>query len=84
VQEEYGSFDRYQWQFVDGRPLQNRFAGKGQIPARTRESDAFSKDLKKRGFSFVGSTIMYAHMQAVGMVDDHLVSCFRHRSSRRR
>jgi DNA-3-methyladenine glycosylase I len=78
VQEEHGSFDRYQWQFVDGRPLQNRFTGKGQIPARTRESDAFSKDLKKRGFSFVGSTIIYAHMQAVGMVNDHVVDCFRH------
>ncbi|HEY4159084.1 MAG TPA: DNA-3-methyladenine glycosylase I [Polyangiaceae bacterium] len=78
VQEEIGSFDRYQWQFVEGRPIQNRFAGKGQIPARTAESDAFSKDLKRRGFSFVGSTIMYAHMQAVGMVNDHVTSCFRH------
>lgn len=78
VQDEFGSFDAYQWRFVGGRPLQNRRRSLGDIPARTAESDAFSKDLKRRGFSFVGSTIMYAHMQAVGMVNDHLVSCFRH------
>ncbi|HWA84024.1 MAG TPA: DNA-3-methyladenine glycosylase I [Fimbriimonadaceae bacterium] len=78
VQEEFGSFDKYIWGFVDGRPIVNRFDGDGQIPARTDLSDLISKDLKKRGFSFVGSTIVYAHMQATGMVNDHLVSCFRH------
>jgi DNA-3-methyladenine glycosylase I len=78
VQEEHGSFSRYQWQFVGGQPVVHRFLGKGQIPARTAESDAFSKALKKRGFSFVGSTILYAHMQAVGMVNDHVTGCFRH------
>ena len=79
LQEELGSFDAYQWKFVDGRPRHNRFRSIKEVPARTPESDAFSKDLKKRGFTFVGSTIMYAHMQAVGMVNDHLVDCFRHR-----
>jgi DNA-3-methyladenine glycosylase I len=79
VQEEFGSFDAYQWRFVAGRPIQNRRRAIGEIPARTDESDAMSKDLKRRGFSFVGSTIIYAHMQAVGMVNDHVVSCFRHR-----
>jgi len=79
VQETFGSFDAYCWQFVDGRPRQNRWKTMGQIPAATRESDAFSRDLKRRGFSFVGSTIIYAHMQAVGMVNDHLVDCFRYR-----
>jgi DNA-3-methyladenine glycosylase I len=79
VQAEFGSFDRYQWQFVDGRPIVNQRKSLSDIPARTPESDAFSKDLKRRGFSFVGSTIIYAHMQAVGMVNDHIVSCFRHR-----
>jgi DNA-3-methyladenine glycosylase I len=77
VQEEFGSFDAYQWRFVDGRPLQNRIETLKELPARTAVSDAFSKDLKRRGFSFVGSTIMYAHMQAVGMVNDHVVGCFR-------
>ena len=77
VQEEFGSFSDYQWRFVDGKPIQNKWSKK--IPATTKESDAFSKDLKQRGFSFVGSTIMYAHMQAVGMVNDHLVTCFRHK-----
>jgi DNA-3-methyladenine glycosylase I len=78
IAEKFGSFDRYLWQFVEGRPLQNRW-GRGQdIPARTGESDALSKDLKKRGFKFVGSTICYAFMQAVGMVNDHLTTCFRH------
>lgn len=77
VQEELGSFSAYQWQFVDGKPLQNRPESMKQIPARTAVSDAFSKDLKKRGFNFVGSTIMYAHMQAVGMVNDHVDACFR-------
>ncbi len=77
LQEELGSFSDYQWGFVDGRPLQNRHATMKQIPARTAISDAFSKDLKRRGFSFVGSTIIYAHMQAVGMVNDHIVDCWR-------
>lgn len=78
VQEEHGTFSDYQWAFVGGKPLQNRRESLKQIPARTPESDAFSKDLKKRGFTFVGSTIIYAHMQAVGMVNDHVVDCFRH------
>ena len=79
VQAELGSFDAYQWRFVDGRPLQNRWRAIREIPAHTVQSDAMSRDLKSRGFSFVGSTIIYAHMQAVGMVNDHLVDCFRHR-----
>jgi DNA-3-methyladenine glycosylase I len=79
VQAEFGSFDAYQWRFVDGRPIQNRRRAVGDIPARTAQSDAMSKDLKSRGFTFVGSTIIYAHMQAVGMVNDHVVDCFRHR-----
>jgi len=78
VQEEFGSFDDYIWQFVDGRTIRNRWQTMKQIPVTTAESDALSKDLKKRGFKFVGSTIMYAHMQAVGMVNDHVVSCFRY------
>jgi len=78
VQQEFGSFDGYIWQFVGGKPLVNaRHMGKG-IPARTRESDAMSKDLKKRGFNFVGSTICYAFMQAMGLVNDHAVECFRY------
>jgi DNA-3-methyladenine glycosylase I len=80
VQEEFGSFAAYQWRFVEGRPRQNRFATMKEIPARTDISDAFSRDLKQRGFSFVGSTIVYAHMQAVGMVNDHLMTCMRHRA----
>jgi DNA-3-methyladenine glycosylase I len=79
VQEEFGSFDKYQWGFVDGKPLVNRFASMKQIPPRTPLSDKLSKDLKQRGFSFVGSTIIYAHMQAVGMVNDHVLACFRQR-----
>ena len=79
VQQEFGSFDVYCWQFVGGKPKQNRWRTPKQIPATSPESDAFSKDLKRRGFAFVGSTIVYAHMQAVGMVNDHLVSCFRYR-----
>ncbi len=79
VQAEFGSFDAYLWRFVDGRPRQNRWRGDGDIPAATPESEAFSKDLRQRGFSFVGPTIMYAHMQAVGMVNDHVTGCFRHR-----
>ncbi len=84
VQKEFGSFDHYVWRFVGGRPRVNRRRSLKQIPARTRESDALSKDLKARGFRFVGSTIIYAHMQAVGMVNDHLLSCFRHRALARR
>ena len=78
VQEEFGSFDRYIWQFVDGKPRVNQWKSLQQIPARTKESDAISKDLKRRGFNFVGSTICYAFMQAVGMVNDHSVDCFRY------
>src|SRR4029450_5017080 len=83
VQKEFGSFDAYCWQFVDGRPRQNRRRALREIPTTTAESDAFSRDLKRRGFSFVGSTVIYAHMQAVGMVNDHLVDCFRYRDVRR-
>jgi DNA-3-methyladenine glycosylase I len=79
VKEEFGSFSAYQWRFVDGRPVQNRFSNLKEIPARSEISDAFSKDLRARGFNFVGSTIIYAHMQAVGMVNDHLVTCHRHK-----
>jgi DNA-3-methyladenine glycosylase I len=77
LRDELGSFSDYQWQFVDGKPLQNRYESLKEIPPRTPISDAFSKDLKKRGFNFVGSTIIYAHMQAVGMVNDHIATCFR-------
>jgi DNA-3-methyladenine glycosylase I len=83
VQKEYGSFDAYCWQFVGGRPQHNRWSSLRQIPATTTESDAFSRDLKRRGFSFVGSTVIYAHMQAVGMVNDHLIDCYRYRDVRR-
>jgi DNA-3-methyladenine glycosylase I len=83
VKNEYGSFDAYCWQFVDGRPRQNRWNSQRQIPATTAESDAFSRDLKRRGFSFVGSTVIYAHMQAVGMVNDHVIDCYRYRDVRR-
>jgi len=79
VREEFESFDKYSWRFVDGKQKVNKFKILDQLPATTRESDAFSKDLKQRGFKFVGSTIIYAHMQAVGMVNDHLVSCFRYK-----
>jgi DNA-3-methyladenine glycosylase I len=79
IQDEFESFDSYCWRFVDGRPKLNRWKVMRQIPATSSESDAFSKDLKHRGFSFVGSTIVYAHMQAVGMVNDHLLDCFRYR-----
>jgi len=79
LQKEFGSFDRYIWQFVGGKPLVNNLDGLKGVPARTVESDALSKDLKKRGFKFVGTTICYAFMQAVGMVNDHVVSCFRYK-----
>lgn len=78
VQEEFGTFDDYIWGFVDGRPIQNKWRHMADVPATTPLSDALSKDLKQRGFKFVGSTIVYAHMQAVGMVNDHQVQCFRH------
>ena len=78
VQQEFGSFDKYIWQFVGGKPKQNAWKTLKRLPAKTAESDAMSKDLQKRGFRFVGSTICYAFMQATGMVNDHLVSCFRH------
>lgn len=79
VQKEFGTFDRYMWTFVGNRPKVNRWRSLRQIPARTKQSDAMSVDLRRRGFSFVGSTICYAHMQAVGMVNDHVVRCFRYR-----
>jgi DNA-3-methyladenine glycosylase I len=79
VCEEHGSFARYAWGFVDGRPIVNRWTKIRQVPPRNDVSDAWSKDLRGRGFRFVGSTIIYAHMQATGMVNDHLVGCFRHR-----
>jgi DNA-3-methyladenine glycosylase I len=80
VQEAIGSFDDYIWQFVDGSPRVNSWKSLRQVPAQTPQSDAMSKDLKKRGFNFVGSTICYAFMQAVGMVNDHVVDCFRYRT----
>lgn len=83
VQEEFGSFDRYVWQFVGGKPRVNKWRSLRQVPARTPESDEMSKDLKKQGFKFVGSTICYAFMQAVGMVNDHAVGCFRYKASSR-
>jgi len=79
VRDEFGSFDRYIWQFVGGKPLVNRLQSLRQIPAASKESDAMSKDMKRRGFTFCGSTICYAFMQAAGLVNDHLVTCFRHR-----
>lgn len=79
IQEEFGSFDKYIWQFVGGKPLVNKRENLSEVPAKTEISDAISKDLKKRGFNFVGSTIMYAFMQACGLVNDHLVSCFRYK-----
>ena len=79
VQKEFGSFDAYIWRFVDGHPIDGRRKAIGDVPPTTPQSDAMSKDLKKRGFSFVGSTICYAYMQAAGLVNDHLVTCFRHK-----
>jgi DNA-3-methyladenine glycosylase I len=79
VQKEFGSFSKYIWGFVDGRPVQAKLVNDGDVPATTAISDAMSKDLKKRGFKFVGSTIMYAHMQATGLVNDHVVGCFRYK-----
>jgi len=80
VRQDFGSFNRYVWQFVDGRPRINTWKSRQRVPALTKESDAMSKALKKRGFNFVGSTICYAFMQAVGMVNDHVVQCFRYAS----
>ena len=82
VQDEFGSFDAYIWRFVDGKPIVNRWARNDQIPATSKESDALSKDLIQRGFRFVGSTVMYAHLQACGLINDHLTSCFRYRELR--
>lgn len=79
VQTEFGSFDKYIWDFVGGKPIVNKWKEIGQVPAKTEVSDAISKDLKKRGFNFVGSTIIYAMMQATGMVNDHLILCFRYK-----
>ena len=79
MQKEFGSFDTYIWQFVGNKPIINRWEHINQLPAVTKESETLSKDLKKRGFTFVGPTIIYAHMQAVGMVNDHEVSCFRYK-----
>jgi DNA-3-methyladenine glycosylase I len=79
VQDEYDGFCNYIWQFVDGKPKQNRFKSMAEMQATSDESDALSKDMKKRGFKFVGSTILYAHMQATGLVNDHITSCFRHK-----
>lgn len=83
VREEFGSFDVYVWRFVDGEPVRNRWRDMAAVPATTPQSDALSRDLRRRGFKFTGSTIMYAFMQATGMVNDHLVGCFRHRECAR-
>jgi DNA-3-methyladenine glycosylase I len=83
VQEAFGKFDRYIWQFVGGKPIVNHFKSLKQLPATSKESDAMSKDMRQRGFTFVGSTICYAYMQAAGMVNDHIVTCFRHREVQR-
>ncbi len=82
VQKEFGTFDNYIWSFVDGKPIVNKWKSLKQVPAVTKESDALSKDLIKRGFKFVGSTVIYAHMQACGLVNDHLVDCWRYPSKR--
>jgi DNA-3-methyladenine glycosylase I len=83
IQREFGSFDTYVWEFVGGKPIVNRWRKMSEVPATSKESDALSKDLKQRGFKFVGSTIVYAHMQATGLVNDHLVGCFRYGTSSR-
>jgi len=79
IQEEFGSFDKYVWDFVGGRPIQNRWKRQSDVPATSAESDALSKDLKSRGLKFVGSTIIYAHMQATGLINDHLLDCYRYK-----
>ena len=78
VQKEFGTFDKYIWSFVGGKPIVNRWKHRNEVPVTTKESDALAKDLKSRGFKFVGSTTMYAHMQAIGLVNDHTTDCFRH------
>ncbi len=83
IRKEFGTFDKYIWSFVNNKPIINKFKSLEELPARTELSDKISDDLKKRGFKFVGSTIIYAHMQATGMVNDHLVSCFRYREIRK-
>ena len=83
IQEEYGSFSNYIWDFVDGKPIQNNWKSMAELPATSPISDALSKDMKKRGFTFVGSTIMYAHMQATGMINDHTANCFRHKECKK-
>jgi DNA-3-methyladenine glycosylase I len=80
IQKEFGSFDEYVWQFVNGKPIQNNWKNIKEIPAESKESKALSTDLKKRGFSFVGPTVIYAHMQATGLVNDHTIDCFRHQN----
>jgi len=82
IRDEFGTFNHYIWDFVDGKPIQNKRKSMHDLPARTELSDTLSKDLKKRGFNFVGSTIIYAHMQATGMVNDHVISCFRYQEIR--
>ena len=79
VQKEFGSFSKYIWKFVNGKPLKNTYKTLNEVPATTAISEIISKDLKKRGFKFVGSTVIYAHMQATGMVNDHVTTCFRHK-----
>lgn len=79
VQKEFGSFDRYIWSFVNNKPIVNKWKGVSEVPATTKESDAISKDLIKRGFKFVGSTVIYAHMQACGLVNDHLINCWKYK-----
>ena len=81
IQKEFGSFSKFIWSYVDGKPIVNHFKDRGEVPATTPISDTISKDLKKRGFKFVGSTVMYAFMQAVGMVNDHTTDCFKHLNS---
>lgn len=83
IQSEFGSFDKFAWKFVGGKPRQNRWKRSQRLPATTPESDTFSEELRSRGFRFVGSTIVYAHMQAVGMVNDHSIDCFRYRQVQR-
>jgi DNA-3-methyladenine glycosylase I len=83
IQKEFGSFNKYIWQFTNHQTIHNRWSNLKELPAKTKESDAMSQDLKKRGFTFVGSTICYAYMQAAGMVNDHIVRCFRHREMRK-
>jgi DNA-3-methyladenine glycosylase I len=83
VQKEFGSFDKYIWQFVGGKPIVNQRKSMKEVPATTKESDALSKDLIKRGFKFVGSTVIYAHMQACGLVNDHLTNCFRYKETKK-